>query len=85
MTQATQVTLAEIAELLSEGAGVRITADELADADTFEDLGVDSLALLGAISALERTRRIKLPDNAESAESVGAFLEIVNSNMRKVS
>ena len=73
MAEATSVTLAEFTELLSAGAGVRITPDLVAEGTTFEELGVDSLALLGVIPVLERTRQILLPDDAENIRDCQRF------------
>jgi acyl carrier protein len=50
---------------------------------TFEEIGVDSLALIGVIPVLERTRQIVLPANAEDIKSVSDFLDLVNDTVRK--
>jgi hypothetical protein len=50
---------------------------------TFEDIGVDSLALLGVIPVLERTRQILLPVDAENIQTVSEFLDVVNDSVRK--
>jgi len=83
MAEAASVTLAEFTELLSAGAGVRITPDLVGEGTTFVELGVDSLALLGVIPVIERTRQILLPADAESIESVSDFLDLVNDTVRK--
>lgn len=83
MTESTSVTLAEFAEILSSSAGVVITPELVGEGTTFKELGVDSLALLGAIPALEQGRQILLPTDAENIETVSEFLDIVNDIIRK--
>jgi acyl carrier protein len=83
MTESASVTLAELTDILSTSAGVRITPDQVAEETTFKELGVDSLALLGAIPVLERTRHISLPADAESIEAVREFLDLVNDSVRE--
>ena len=78
MAQTAPVTLAELTDILSSSAGVRITPDQVAENTTFKELGVDSLALLGAIPVLERARHISLPTDAENSETVSEFLDLVN-------
>ena len=83
MAESTSVTLAEFTELLSARAGVRITPEQVGAYTTFEELGVDSLALLGVIPVLERSRQILLPTDAESVETVNDFLDLVNNTAQK--
>ena len=83
MAEATSVTLAEFTELLSVKAGVQIMSDLVGEGTTFEEIGVDSLALLGVIPVLERTRQILLPADAESIKTVSDFLDLVNDLARK--
>jgi minimal PKS acyl carrier protein len=83
MAEATSVTLAEFTELLSAGSGMRITPDLVGEGTTFEEIGVDSLALIGVIPVLERTRQIVLPANAEDIKSVSDFLDLVNDTVRE--
>jgi acyl carrier protein len=78
MAESASVTLAELTDILSSSAGVMITPDQVAESTTFRELGVDSLALLGAIPILERARRIVLPADAENIETVSEFLNLVN-------
>jgi acyl carrier protein len=82
MAEPTSVTLVELTEILSSSAGVKITPDQVAESTTFNELGVDSLALLGAIPILERTRQIVLPVDAENIETVGEFLDLVNDTVQ---
>jgi minimal PKS acyl carrier protein len=81
MAEPTSVTLVELTDILSSSAGVKITPDQVAESTTFNELGVDSLALLGAIPILERTRQIVLPVDAENIETVSEFLDLVNDTV----
>jgi minimal PKS acyl carrier protein len=85
MTGATSVTLAEFTELLSAKAGVRIISDLVDKDTTFDELGVDSLALLSVIPVLEQTRQILLPNDMENIDTVSDFLDLVNDTVRKAS
>jgi minimal PKS acyl carrier protein len=82
MAEPTSVTLVELTDILSSSAGVKITPDQVAESTTFNELGVDSLALLGAIPILERTRQIVLPVDAENIETVSEFLDLVNDTVQ---
>ena len=83
MTEATSVTLAEFTELLSAKAGVQIMSDLVDKDTTFDELGVDSLALLSVIPVLEQTRQILLPNDMENIDTVSDFLDLVNDTVRK--
>ena len=83
MAETASVTLAEFTELLSAKAGVRIISDLVDKDTTFDELGVDSLALLGVIPVLERTRQILLPADAENIQTVSGFLDLVNNAVQK--
>lgn len=85
MAESAPVTLAELTSILSSSAGVTITPGEVAENTTFKELGVDSLALLGAIPILERTRQILLPADAENIETVSEFLDLVNDSVKGAS
>jgi acyl carrier protein len=61
---------------------VKITPDQVDESTTFNELGVDSLALLGAIPILERARQIVLPVDAENIETVSEFLDLVNDTVQ---
>jgi minimal PKS acyl carrier protein len=84
MAESTSITLAELTDILSSSAGVKITPDQVAESTTFNELGVDSLALLGAIPILERTRQIVIPADAENIETVSEFLDLVNDTVQGV-
>jgi acyl carrier protein len=83
MAESASVTLTELTDILSASAGARITPDQVADSTTFKELGVDSLALLGVIPILERTKQIVLPVDAENIETVKEFLDLVNDTIRE--
>ena len=82
MAEPTSVTLVELTDILSSSAGLKIMPDQVAESTTFKELGVDSLALLGAIPILERTRQIVLPVDAENIETVKEFLDLVNDTIQ---
>jgi acyl carrier protein len=82
MAESAPVTLAEFTGILSSSAGVRITPDQVAENTTFKELGVDSLALLGAIPIIERTHQVVLPADAENIETVSEFLDLVNDTVQ---
>jgi minimal PKS acyl carrier protein len=82
MAEPTSVTLVELTDILSSSAGVKITPDQVDESTTFNELGVDSLALLGAIPILERARQIVLPVDAENIETVSEFLDLVNDTVQ---
>jgi minimal PKS acyl carrier protein len=83
MAETASVTLTEFTEFLSSSAGVRITPDLVGDDTTFEEIGVDSLALIGVIPILERSRQILIPPDAENIKTVSEFLTLVNDIVQK--
>lgn len=83
MPESASVTLAELTDILSSSAGALITPAQVSESTTFKEIGVDSLALLGAISILERTWQISLPADSENIETVSEFLDLVNDTARK--
>lgn len=78
------ITMEELGELLSSSSGVRVDTAELTASTTFDDLGLDSLALLGVITAIERNRGVALPAEAQETRSVREFLTILNDTLREV-
>ncbi|MYW97971.1 acyl carrier protein [Amycolatopsis rubida] len=77
-----QLTLARLADLLRECAGVDEEVDLSGDISevAFDDLGYDSLALLNTAGRIERELSIKLPDGAlPEAKTPGQLLETVNA------
>lgn len=79
----TDITSQELAELLSASSGIQVKVDQLNRTTTFDDLGVESLALLGVITSIERSRAIALPTEAQEIESVQEFLNLLNESLRK--
>ncbi|CAM3016711.1 acyl carrier protein [Saccharomonospora xinjiangensis] len=78
-----EITAEELGELLSATGGLRIDQSDVDAATTFDELGLDSLALLGVITAIERERGVALPTEAQEARSVREFLAILNDALRK--
>ncbi|WP_245811839.1 acyl carrier protein [Actinophytocola xinjiangensis] len=79
----TDMTAAELAGLLA-ATGATIDPDGVDDTTTFDSVGVDSLGLLGVITAIERGRGVALPDDAQQIETLTVFLAVVNDSLRKV-
>lgn len=77
------ITMTELGELLSASSGVRVTAADLAAVLTFDELGLDSLALLGVIASIERDRGVALPTEAQETRSVREFLALLNDSLRE--
>ncbi|GAA2428422.1 phosphopantetheine-binding protein [Streptomyces macrosporus] len=75
------VTLADLAALMRQTAGVAIDPTTLADhADTaFTALDLDSLGLLGIVGELEKRHGRNLPDHAEQCKTPREFLDCVNT------
>ncbi|WP_017573714.1 acyl carrier protein [Nocardiopsis halotolerans] len=71
------ITIEELVELMSTCAGVR-TDVGTAVTSTFEDLGVDSLGVLGVVSVIERRLGRKLGADAEAVPSPAALVALVN-------
>ncbi|WP_051717972.1 acyl carrier protein [Streptomyces megasporus] len=77
------VSVAELAALMRQTAGVAVDPDDLAArADTpFDAFGLDSLGLLGIVGELEKRHGRNLPDNAEQCKTPRAFLDCVNNTL----
>ncbi|MFE9246637.1 acyl carrier protein [Nocardiopsis sp. NPDC006938] len=71
------VTLEELVELISTSAGVRTDAETAADL-TFDELGVDSLGVLGVVAEIERRVGRRLGPEAELSPSPSALIALVN-------
>ncbi|WP_159943631.1 MULTISPECIES: acyl carrier protein [unclassified Nocardiopsis] len=71
------IAIEELVELMSTRAGIRTDAATAA-ASTFEDLGVDSLGVMGIVAELERRVGRKLGAEAEAAPSPSALVTVVN-------
>jgi acyl carrier protein len=78
-----EITARELALLLSSGTGVQVEPGGLHPTTTFDELGVDSLGLLGVITSIERSRKVALPPEAQEVASVQQFLDILNDSLRK--
>jgi acyl carrier protein len=81
--QGGRLTPDELETLLSAGTGEVVEVGELTDGLTFDELGVDSLALLGVITVIERGREVALPDDAAQIPVVKDFLDTVNDALAK--
>ncbi|WP_149828766.1 acyl carrier protein [Streptomyces tailanensis] len=83
-TEATEVTVEELATLMKKGAGVTVDPHDLeARVDTtFAEFGLDSLGLLGIVGELENRYGRSLPTDAERCKSPRAFLDLVNGALR---
>ena len=80
-TEATEVTVEELAALMKKAAGVTVDPHDLerrVDAP-FAELGLDSLGLLGIVGELENRHGRALPTDAERCKSPRAFLALVNT------
>ncbi|MGW1955471.1 acyl carrier protein [Streptomyces sp. NPDC001920] len=79
-TEATRLTVEELAALMKKAAGVSVDPQDLrARADApFADFGLDSLGLLGIVGELENRHGRALPTDAERSKSPRAFLDLVN-------
>jgi minimal PKS acyl carrier protein len=82
-TQAAKFTLAELAILLTAGTGAQVDPASIDASTTFDDIGVDSLGLLGVVTTIERGRGVVLPDDVQQVEQVTQFVAVVNDNLRK--
>jgi minimal PKS acyl carrier protein len=80
-TEATEVTVEELAALMKKAAGVTVDPHDLERrVDTpFAELGLDSLGLLGIVGELENRHGRALPTDAERCKSPRAFLALVNT------
>jgi acyl carrier protein len=74
------ITPTDLARLLSQAAGVDLLPADLLPEATFEDLSVDSLAMLAVVAEIHRNY-VRLPEAAEKAVTVGEFLDLVNSQL----
>ena len=74
------VTYEELATLMKARAGMLVEAEELASRSdaTFADFGLDSLGLLGVVSALENRYGCTIGSEQESYKTPSALLSRVN-------
>ena len=78
---ATSFTEDDVTRLLARTAGVTVAVDR---DSAFEDLGIDSLALLGLVQVIESEHGVTLPDDTEGSATVGEFLDTVNTSLAQV-
>lgn len=78
-----RITVEELSELMKRTAGVAVSPKELAERpDTaFEELGIDSLGLLGIVGELENRHGIPMPPDAEHCKTPRKFLDLVNGTL----
>lgn len=72
-----RLTIEEMVELISTCAGIR-TDVTTASTSSFEDLGVDSLGVLGIVAAIESRVGRRLGANAELLPSPTSLVAFVN-------
>ncbi len=77
------LTFDELASIITERAGIPVDGEELASdpAQSFADLNVDSLGLLGIVAELERRYGIPLGPEAEQCASPHELLNFVNAQI----
>ncbi|MFJ8199855.1 acyl carrier protein [Streptomyces sp. NPDC096152] len=76
-----RITVEELSALMKKAAGITVGPQELegrADAG-FEELGIDSLGLLGIVGELENRHGTPMPADAERCKTPREFLALVNS------
>ncbi|MFJ3224150.1 acyl carrier protein [Streptomyces sp. NPDC086783] len=78
-----RITVEELAQLMKKCAGATVTPEELSrDGALFEDMGVDSLGLLGIVGELENRYGASMPTDAERSKTPREFLDLVNSGLK---
>ncbi|MEV5006521.1 acyl carrier protein [Streptomyces sp. NPDC093064] len=78
-----RITVEELAELMKKAAGITVSPQELADRSetAFDEIGIDSLGLLGIVGELENRHGIPMPADAERCKTPRKFLDLVNSTL----
>jgi minimal PKS acyl carrier protein len=76
-----RITVEELSELMKRTAGIAVSPQELAERPdiAFEEIGIDSLGLLGIVGELENRHGIPMPPDAEHCKTPRKFLDLVNS------
>lgn len=74
------IEIEELVELMSTCAGVR-TDTATASTSTFDDLGIDSLGVMGIVAEIERRVGRKLGADAEAAPSPTSLATLVNGGV----
>ncbi|MET7438002.1 acyl carrier protein [Streptomyces sp. NPDC004082] len=78
-----RITVEELAQLMKKCAGATVAPEELSrDGALFEDMGVDSLGLLGIVGELENRYGASMPTDAERSKTPREFLDLVNSGLK---
>ncbi|MGV9250638.1 acyl carrier protein [Streptomyces sp. NPDC003697] len=77
------ITVEELSELMKTAAGITVSPQQLQDRpDTgFDDIGIDSLGLLGIVGELENRHGTPMPPDAERCKTPRQFLDLVNSTL----
>jgi minimal PKS acyl carrier protein len=78
-----RITVEELSELMKRTAGIAVSPQELAERPdiAFEELGIDSLGLLGIVGELENRHGMPLPPDAEHCKTPRKFLDLVNNTL----
>ena len=76
-----RITVEELADLMKRAAGITVALELLEQRPDvgFDELGIDSLALLGIVGELENRRGTPMPPDAERCKTPQEFLDLVNS------
>jgi len=77
------LTFDELAALMKSCAGITADPREMEDrpATTFDELGLDSLGLLGVVAALENRRGAPIGSGAESCKTPHEFVALANDRL----
>jgi minimal PKS acyl carrier protein len=77
------LTFEELASLMKSCAGVAADPREMESKPTvtFDELGLDSLGLLGVVSALENHRGAPIGPDAETCRTPREFLALANDRL----
>lgn len=81
MSTESPLSVEQLATIIKESAGVGLDPSALATDSSFEDLGVDSLGLLGVVVKLENQYGLTLSTAAEQCQTAGELVEMVNSKL----
>lgn len=78
-----RITVEELSELMKKTAGIAVSPQELAERPDmdFEEIGIDSLGLLGIVGELENRHGVPMPPDAERCKTPRKFLDLVNSTL----
>ncbi|MCZ0982449.1 acyl carrier protein [Streptomyces diastatochromogenes] len=82
----TGLTFGELATLMKHSAGVTVDPAQLEETPEtpFNELGVDSLGLLGIVGELENRHGVSLPTDAERCKTPAEFIALVNNALAGV-